>query len=346
MGERSRSRGVGVVGLLALACTLLGTTEAAAHIKWFCSYDVAEQPRGLASVFCAQFWELVGLAIVLLLMACALEPTFLGEALLRALDRVTRWIRLNTELLMRGTCAFFFIALWKMGGVLLTPELKTTSALVPWLQLTIAACLLSRATLPLAALGIAVLYALAEWNYGAFHLMDYPIFLGIALYLALAGLKLEPVGAWRQVDVLRWGAAITLMWASVEKWAYPDWSFPLLTMYPEMKMGFDQELYMRAAGVVEFTLAFALLWTPLVRRAAALMLAGMFTSAIFEFGVLDAIGHSAIIAVMLAVAADNARPHWRRRTALLVPLAYAAALIATLLPYYGGHALIYQTVVM
>jgi hypothetical protein len=346
MGKRSGWRGLWAVVLLGLTCTFLGTTHAEAHVKWFCSYDVAEQPRGLARVFCAQFGELVGLAIILLLTSCALERTFIGEALLRALDRVTRWLRLNTELLLRVVCAIFFTALWRMGGILLTPELKTTSTVVPWLQLAIAVCLLFRRTLLFAALGITILYALAEWNYGAFHLMDYPIFLGIALYLALVGLKLEPISGWREVDILRWGAAITLMWASIEKWAYPDWSFPLLTMYPEMKMGFDQELYMRAAGVVEFTLAFALLWTPLVRRAAALMLAGMFTSAIFEFGTLDAIGHSAIIAVMLAVAADNARPQWRRRTALLVPFAYAAALIAVLVPYYGGHALIYNTTVM
>ena len=62
---------------------------------------------------------------------------------------------------------------------------------------------------------------------------------------------------------------------------------------------------MRAAGVIEFTLAFALLWTPLVRRFAAIILTGMFISAVFEFGKVDAIGHSLIIVVLLAIAADN-----------------------------------------
>jgi hypothetical protein len=346
MGACLRWRGVAARFLLAFTATFLDTASADAHIKWFCGYDVAGQPRGLARVFCTQFGQLVGLAVLLLLIACALERTFLGEALLNALDRVTRWLRVNTEVVVRVVCAFFFTALWEMDGVLLTPELKTTLPFVPWLQLAIAASLMFRRTLPFSALGIVILYALAEWNYGAFHLMDYPIFLGVACYLALLGLNIELPGGWRPVDVLRWAAGITLIWASVEKWAYPEWSFPLLTLYPEMTMGFDQELYMRAAGVVEFTLAFALLWTPLVRRAAALMLAGMFISAIFEFGALDAIGHSAIIAVMLAVAADDARPQWHRRSALLVPLAYAAAIIAVLAPYYGGHALLYGTAIM
>ena len=45
-------------------------------------------------------------------------------------------------------------------------------------------------------------------------------------------------------------------------------------------MGFAPDFYMRAAGAVEFALAFALIWTPLVRRLAAIMLAMMFVSAV------------------------------------------------------------------
>ena len=40
-----------------------------------------------------------------------------------------------------------------------------------------------------------------------------------------------------------------------------------------------------------FALAFALVWTPLVRRVGAIALAAMFTSAVLEFGKIDAIGH-------------------------------------------------------
>ena len=56
------------------------------------------------------------------------------------------------------------------------------------------------------------------------------------------------------------------MWASVEKWAYPEWSYPLFATHPDMAMGFDPAFFMRAAGVVEFAMSFALIWTPLVRR--------------------------------------------------------------------------------
>jgi hypothetical protein len=96
------------------------------------------------------------------------------------------------------------------------------------------------------------------------------------------------------------------MWASIEKWAYPEWSFPLFVEHPGLTLGFDDEFFMRAAGVIEFTLAFSLIWTPLVRRAAAIMLAAMFVSAAFEFGKLDVIGHAPIVVVLIAIVGDHA----------------------------------------
>jgi hypothetical protein len=331
-----------IVGIPVTVGSLLIPGEASAHVKWFCAFNVAGQPRGLENVLCPDFERLTGLAIVVLLAGCVLERTIIGEVILRALDRVTSGLYSNTEVLMRSICGAFFVALWTMGGILLTPELKTSSTGVPWLQLVIATGMLWRSTLPLSGLGIVVLYAIAVRNYGMFHLMDYPIFLGVAAYLTLTGLQRTLFGM-RPLDVVRWSAAVTLMWASIEKWAYPQWTFPLFITHPEMTMGFDVELYMRAAGVVEFTLAFALIWTPLVRRSASIMLAGIFISAILEFGKIDAIGHSAIIVVLLAIAADNARTGGRSRYALLAPVGYSTALAGFVVVYYVVHAALFGT---
>ena len=331
-----------VAGLLAIAAGMLTSGEASAHVKWFCAYNVAGQPRGLENVLCPDFEQLTGLALVVLLVGCMLERTVVGKALLSVMDWVTSGLRLNTEILLRATCGCFFVALWTMGGVLLTPELKTASAAVPWLQLAIAAGLISRRTLPLSALGIVVLFALAVRDYGLFHLMDYPIFLGLAAYLALMGMQRSLFGI-RPLDIVRWSAGMTLMWASIEKWAYPQWTFPLFITHPAMTLGYDGEFFMRAAGVVEFTLAFALMWTPLVRRSAAIMLAGIFISAVLEFGKIDAIGHSAIIMVLLAIAADDVRLPDVRRYLLLAPVGYGTALTGFLAMYYVAHAALFGT---
>ena len=58
----------------------------------------------------------------------------------------------------------------------------------------------------------------------------------------------------RAIDIVRWTAGITLMWASIEKWAYPEWSYPLLVEHPSMTLGFDPDFFMRAAGAIEFAL--------------------------------------------------------------------------------------------
>ena len=334
-----RRLGTGTLAGLAAPLLLLAATGAAeAHVKWFCAYDVAGQPRGLEQVLCPDFEWLTGLALVCLMLGCLAEGTPLGGALLRALDRVTTRIRTDTELLVLG---FFFVSLWSLGGIILTPELKTDVAWISWLQLALAACLIWRRTMPVTGLGLVFLFAFATAQYGVFHLADYPVFMGVAAYLILRGLDLAPFGI-RPLDLVRWAAAVTLMWASIEKWAYPQWTDPLLAAKPEMTLGATPALFMQAAGVIEFTLAFALIWTPLVRRSAAIILAAIFVSAVFEFGKVDAIGHSGIIVVLLGIAADDARVPVRARQALLAPAWYGAALAAFLALYYVGHAALFD----
>ncbi len=370
----SQSRGISFVSkyMLAFFLSVLGARSASAHVKWFCAYDVAGQPRGLENVLCQDFELLVALALFWLFFGCLVDRSVLGEAMTRSIDRVTVGLRLHTETMMRAVCGFFFISIWAMGGILLTPELKTTSPLVGILQLVIAAGVLSRRTMPISGLGIAVLFGIGVRDYGVFHLADYPIFLGVAAYLVLVGLQKDLFGI-PPLDVVRYATAVTLMWASVEKWAYaswtlpllaqheritlginpvsythlPEWSWPIFIEHPGITFGFDTEFYMRAAGVVEFTLAFALLWTPLVRRCAAAVLAGMFISACFEFGKIDAIGHSAIIAVLFAIVGDNrARADNDRRRPWLGPVGLCAALTVTLFVYYVGHAMLFNTTIL
>jgi hypothetical protein len=330
---------------LSLCVNALLANSASAHVKWFCAFDVAGQPVGLENVLCPDFEVLTGVSILALMSGCLVEGTPIGLAMGDALDRVTRLIRDNLELIARAACAFFFIAIWGAGGILLTPELKTDSALIGALQLGIAAGMLSRRTMPLSALGIATIYGVAIYNYGIFHLADYPVFLGFAAFLALTGLQKNVFGL-RPIDVLRLAAGITLMWASIEKWAYPEWSYPLFIVHPTMSLGFTPEFYMRAAGAVEFALAFSLVWTPLVRRIGAIMLAAMFISAVVPFGKIDFIGHSLIIVALFGIVADNGGKQAQLRHSWLVPFAYASSLTVFLAAYYLSHKVLFGTGVL
>ncbi len=342
MRQLPRFSGLGLPALLSMSLLLGFAGVAEAHVKWFCAFDVAGQPVGLANVLCPDFEELTALTIFVLVAAGIIERTPLGTALVRSVVGFMAPVRWNSDILIRAVAGFFFVNLWSIGGIIITPELKTTSQLIPLLQLGIAAGLLWRQTLVLSAAGIAALYAVALHDYGLFHLMDYPIFLGLAAYLALTGLGLEPFGL-RPLDVARWAAAVTLMWASVEKWAYPEWTAPMFIDHPRVAMGFSPGFFMQAAGAVEFGLSFALIWTPLVRRAGALVLAGMFLAAVLEFGKIDAIGHSCIIALVLAIAADDRVSPVTVRQIVWTPVGYAATLAVVLLGYYELHSALFGT---
>ena len=177
------------LGVIPLALMMnAGSVEtASAHVKWFCAYNVAGQPLGLENVLCPDFEMLVGISIAWLLFGSVVEWSFIGDAMLRAMDRATKFIEENTELIFRIGCVFFFVSIWAIGGIILTPELKTDSNWIGAIQLAIAAGMVSRRTMPLSAIGIFALFDIALWKYGVFHLADYPIFLGVAAYVALAG---------------------------------------------------------------------------------------------------------------------------------------------------------------
>jgi len=322
------------VGVLTIVCP----SNATAHVKWFSTFNVAAAPRPLASVLSTDFAWLFLLSVAALWAGSFIEHTRVGFTLRDTLDRLTAELQPRREALLRACGGAFFVALWILGGVIITPELKTSSPVIPWVQAAIAIGLFWRRTMILSGIGIVALYAVALADYGPFHLMDYPIFLGLAAFYILSGLNRTVLGL-RPVDVARWGAGITLMWASVEKWAYPGWTYPLLAEHPKLTFGWEPSLYMTAAGVIEFALAFGLIWTPLVRRLSALVLMAMFISAIFEFGKIDAVGHLMIIAILIVIVADDAKAPPRR--AAVAPIPYALALAVTLTVYYGLHAILF-----
>jgi len=326
---------------------VLGFPETAeAHVKWFAPYIVGAAPQPIVSTLAnAWFWLAIGLVLVFFLATRGVERTALGERLLAGMDTITNplWARLDD--FVRVVVAAFFVAIFAVGGVYLTPDLKTPAEWVSWLQLLIAAGVFSRRTMPFSAAGIIFLWALALRDYDLFHLLDY-----LALGLGVAGyLVLEPSNNpdWRQhrFEVLRWGVAIALMWSSLEKFAYPEWFYPLVIEKPFLTFGMPRDVFIPMAGVAEFTMGFGLLWTPLVRRLSALALFIIFNAAVYPFGRIDMIGHALIMAIIVAIFADHTRkvsflPAVKRSLAG-VPAGLTVALVVFATSYWGLHLALY-----
>jgi len=333
------------LALAALAVAALPAT-AHAHVKWFAPYIVGAPPQPIgATLGNVWFWTGIALVLVFFLATRAIEKSSAGDAILNGMDRITDPLWRHLDEFMRIVIAAFFVAIFAVGGVYLTPDLKTPAEWVSWTQLLIAGLLFPRRTRPLAAAGIVGLWLVALRDYDVFHLLDYlALGLGVAAYLVLDASS-NPEWRKHRFEVLRWGVAIALMWSSLEKFAYPDWFDPLVDEKPFLTFGLPREVFVPMAGVAEFTMGFGLIWTPLVRRLSAIALFIIFNAAVYPFGRTDLIGHALIMAVIVAIAADHTRevhflPTLKRRLAG-VPAGLAAALVIFATGYWGLHTAIY-----
>lgn len=332
----------------ALVAVLCGLPSAAlAHVKWFAPYIIDAPPEILADVVRnIWLWTGVALALGFFIATRLIEISRFGTTILDGLDKLTNplWQRLDDYI--RAIIAAFFVAIFAVGGVYLTPDLKTPAEWVSWLQLLLAMFIFSRRTMPLAGVGIVGLWLLAMRDYDLFHLLDYlALGLGVAVYLVLAASNRED---WRshRFEVLRWGLAIALMWSSLEKFAYPSWFYPLVVEKPFLTFGLPRDVFIPMAGVAEFTMGFGLIWTPLIRRLSAIALLVIFTAAVWPFGRIDLIGHGLIMAILLAVAADHSRANHIfvsfKLPARNIPVGLAAVMVLFTSGYWGLHAVSYD----
>lgn len=339
---RRRAAAAAPFAALAAAACLLAPTQAWAHVKWFAPFDVAEPPTPMAAgVLAPRF---------LLALSGAALLVFLGFLLDRSAARWSSPGRAapgrrdeTAERLLRAGTGAFFVALFATGGVILTPELRTDAAWPAWLQFGIAASMLSARTCVLGAAGILALYGYGAALYGAFHIADYPMFLGLAAYLALTSSASERLRALR-MPIVYVGICASLMWAAVEKWAYPHWTFPLLEERPYLTFGLPREDFMALAGFVEFALAFHILTGLGLLRLGIAALGAIFAAAILDFGKLDLIGHLPILSALAAMFAHgptvlHRRLHDARRglfaEARKAGVSFAAAVCLFVAAYYG-----------
>ena len=343
----SSSRSTGLGALVALAA-IVAPASAFAHVKWFAPYIVDAAPAPITNTLTnTWFWSGTALVLIFFMVTRLFERSTAGGATLDRMDRIALplWLRLDD--FVRIVIAGFFVAIFSVGGVYLTPDLQTPAEWVSWVQLLIAIGVLSRRTMPLSAAGIIFLWVLALRDYDPFHLLDYlALGLAVSAYLVLEASE-RPDWRKHRFEVLRWGVAIALMWSSLEKFAYPEWFYPLVEERPFLTFGLPRDIFIPMAGVAEFTMGFGLLATPLVRRLSAIALLVIFITAVYPFGRVDLIGHALIMAIIIVIAVDQTRElhfwGWIRRALIGVPIGLAAALLIFGTAYWGLHATFYGT---
>lgn len=286
--------------------SVLFPTIAGAHIKWFYPYDLSEAPRNMGEVLNPEFAALYVLSIVCIYVFFFIDRLWYRNRFLDGLLGDLVVSQASAAWIIRGATAFLFVMLFFYGlqnqALFLTPELHTDLPYVKWAQLAMVLAVFWRVTTPIAGFGILALYAISIHYYGIYHLIDYMFFLGLAVFLILLPLQSDRWTRIRYVTLFA-STGLTIGWGAIEKFAYPQWTYPLLHDQPFLLMGMEPGFYMTLAGFVEFNLAFILLSSASVAsRMLALFLNSVFMLAIYMFGLIDAVGHAIIIAVLVVLA--------------------------------------------
>ena len=148
-------------------------------------------------------------------------------------------------------------------------------------------------------------------------------------------------------------AGLTLIWAAVEKFAYSNWTISVLADKPHVTMGMSPPIFMKVSGFIEFFVTFILLGAvSVVGRLISLGFMSIFVLAVYEFGVLDAVGHMMIVAILWVLIV---RGPTDARNMLVLPDKslfteayfmtglYYLAFVTIFIIYYGIHYLAYGT---
>jgi len=333
---------------------LLAATPAQAHIKWFEPFDVTQAPRPVGEVLEPTFIHFFLGSVAFVYLFFLFDRYAYKKGFLVAFDERLRVFDGLSILIMRAASGIFFAALWAFGlfgghSFYLAPELLAAESWVPWFQLALALCAVTRRTTPLIGAGIVVLYVLSMARYGTYHLLDYVIFPAIAYFFIATA---SGARGWKKSGfvVLFAMTGINFLWLAIEKFAYPQWTYPLLAENPDLLMGIDPQTYMVLAGFVEFVIIFLLFGAAsVVTRLVAFGFQTLLVLGILKFGLIDAIGHlmiNAVLFVLIVRGPTDARNILVLATkspqmeAYFMSGLYYLALVNAFLLYYGLHTLL------
>ncbi len=324
---------------------------ALAHVKWFASWDIICPPRDPMRVVHASTWQwmFVGCIVVMAALA-ALDwrlTTSVGrfQSFRDSLHEAT--IGKAMVILRIGMAAYWILAAFTLPDtVYLTPEL-TAPTWVCAMQAISALLVLNQRTAWLAGLGLISMFAMATLDHCWFHLLDYPLFLGIGIVLVMTHRANDKRKLLAAMELLRWSAALTLLWGGIEKFAYPEWSFGMLGDVPFLSLGVSPETAMMMYGFAEIALSFGLLLFGVGSQVAALILLVIFVGAVPPFGWRDLVGHSGIcVALLLLTLVKHGHGVVLRtptRSAALHAALFASSVAVLLTGYFGLHAVYLPT---
>lgn len=297
-----------------------------AHVKWFVQFDTTKEPESIIALLSEpQIGVLLLLSVAAIFVTSWLDRRWPSPVdVPRWQNRLTALERMAPYIMRYGTGLFFLTLTLLFPYIMLTPELVTDNPALRYVHFLIALTAFHRRTSIIAGLGILFLYSYAVQLYGTFHMLDYLVFVGTAVYLIMQSFR-QPGQQGGEIELLRLTLCYSFLWGAIEKFMQPALFDQLLTGHPYLTMGIDWEFFVRAAGFVEFCLAWHILTGRLAGYISLGALAVLVLAAIIPFGTVDFIGHFLFVVPLIAVAFTP-----RRQPVFATPLTNTLGFLATL----------------
>ncbi len=266
------------------------------HVKWFANFTYSDQPVTFEQILSPAFIGLAIFTAIALGIAVLIDRQLDGTGWY---ERISTWFadqkHRSTDIIRIGTGITLMLS-WQADS-LLTPELLVEQGWIGWLQFVIAFLLLFPRTVPIAGIGLFFLYFIGVLQFGAFHMLDYVLFLGIGYYLLVSQSSNERTRE-TGIPALYVTLGFSLFWLGLEKIAYPQWGLFLLEQNPALTLGLPDDFFLTAAAFIELALGF-LLVIGLLERPLALVVTLVFFTTTLVFGKTEVIGHTIVHAVLI-----------------------------------------------
>lgn len=308
-----------------------------AHVKWFVNYGVEQTPVSIATMTGAMsFWILLAFSTAVIFATSVLDrrlASFIDLPRCRPLlNRAHNYV---PQVVRWGVAVFFLVLGVFYPQVILTPELVVTNPWLKYIHLVIALTAVSRRTSFFAGFLIILLFLYAVQLYGANHMLDYFIFIGIAVYfITQSTLPQQAYG--KELEFLRLMLCYSFLWGAIEKFLHPGLYYQLLTTHSYLAMGLNWEFFVRASGFVELCLIWHIYTGRLAGYASIALFAVIVIMAFIPFGLTDFVGHLLFIFPLVAMLLTPRKGHLFR-TATGNTLAFLVMLIILLLFSYASY---------
>lgn len=322
-------------------------TSSLAHVKWFADFDFADDPRTIAEVLSPTFFALAVLSIVVIGSLVLIDRRLSAMGWYGTIENWFDARAENAQIVIRIGVGMVMLLSWQ-ADALLVPELTVPQTWVGWLQFAVALLLILDRTVPIAGAGLILLYLIGIYDFGAFHMLDYTLYLGAGFYLIVIhskNIRVQGLG----IPALYLTLGFSLCWVAMEKIFYPQWSIYILQETPQLALGLDPDFFILAAAFVEFSLGYLLI-IGLLERPLALAITGVFFTTTLFFGKVEVIGHTLIHAALIVFLLEGPgdiypapiRIHQRLGWRVAFAVVNFLLFLAVLTPFYSVGAEIRQ----